>query len=172
MIAIADHDVANADGDANSARALDLGAAYLDGIAVADVFLDRRRQPWGRHLKIDRTRAQPPPQPAKTSREDNHQHGNDDCQPFHPAFACQPSAQCSDAVAEPVQAGVRTRQQPARTMASSLVVVLIPTGIIPLRELVVGTRIQCLGRLIPCHCLSVLALIIKQIAVRILRVDA
>jgi hypothetical protein len=56
-------------------------------------------------------------------------------------------------------------------MAGSLVVVLIPIGIIPLRRLV-GARIQCLGRLIPCHCLSVLALIVKQIAVGILRVDA
>jgi hypothetical protein len=57
-------------------------------------------------------------------------------------------------------------------MASRLVLVLIPIGINPLRKLVAGVRIQCLGRLIACHCLSVLALIIKQIAVRILRVDA
>jgi hypothetical protein len=56
-------------------------------------------------------------------------------------------------------------------MAGSLVVVLIPIGIIPLRRLV-GARIQRFGRFIPCHCLSVLALIIKQIAVGILRVDA
>ena len=57
-------------------------------------------------------------------------------------------------------------------MAGGLVVVLIPIGIIPLRRLVFGARIQRFGRLVACHCLSVPALIVKQVAVGILRVDA
>ena len=61
MIAIADDDVANANGDADSTGALDLGATDLDGIAVADIFLDCRREPRRSHLKIDRTGPEPPP---------------------------------------------------------------------------------------------------------------
>jgi hypothetical protein len=56
-------------------------------------------------------------------------------------------------------------------MARSLVLVLIPVGIIPIRRLV-GAGIQRFGRFVPCHCLSVLALIIQPIAVRNLRVEA
>src|ERR1700748_1702259 len=56
-------------------------------------------------------------------------------------------------------------------MARRLVVFLIPTGIIPLRELDVGTRIRSLGRRVACHCLSVLALIVRSIAVKISPVD-
>jgi hypothetical protein len=62
-------------------------------------------------------------------------------------------------IAEPMKAGARTGQQPARAMARRLVMVLIPIGIIPLRGLDVSTRTRSLGRRIPSHCLSVLALI-------------
>jgi hypothetical protein len=42
---------------------------------------------------------------------------------------------------------------------------LIPSGIVPLRELDVGTRFRPLGRRIPCHCLSVSALMGRWITV-------
>jgi hypothetical protein len=51
-------------------------------------------------------------------------------------------------------------------MACHLVMVLIPSGILPLRGLNVSTRIRPLGRRIPCHCLSVLALIVRLIAAK------
>jgi hypothetical protein len=44
--------------------------------------------------------------------------------------------------------------------------VLIPSGILPLRGLNVSARIRPLGRRIPCHCLSVLALIVRLIAAK------
>jgi hypothetical protein len=43
---------------------------------------------------------------------------------------------------------------------------LIPINIIPLRKLIVGTRVQRRGRLFPCHCLSVLALLMGLVADR------
>jgi hypothetical protein len=48
--------------------------------------------------------------------------------------------------------------------------VLIPAGIIPLRGLDVSTRTRPLGRRIPCHCLSVLGLIVRLIAAKALLV--
>jgi hypothetical protein len=47
---------------------------------------------------------------------------------------------------------------------AGLLMVVIPAGIIPLRKLVVDALIQRLGRLISCHCLSVLALTVRLIA--------
>ena len=74
-VAIADDDVADAHRDADAAGALDLGAADLDGIAVADIFLDRRGKPGRRHVEIDRPGAEPPPQRAEAADEDHHQCG-------------------------------------------------------------------------------------------------
>jgi hypothetical protein len=51
-------------------------------------------------------------------------------------------------------------------MARRLVMVLIPIGIFPLRGLDVSARIGSLGRRIPCHCLSVVALIVRLIAAK------
>jgi hypothetical protein len=51
-------------------------------------------------------------------------------------------------------------------MARRLVMVLIPIGIIPLRGLHVSARIGSLGRRIPSHCLSVLALVVRLIAAK------
>src|SRR5258706_13376 len=48
MVAIPDNDVADAHGDADPAGTFDLRAADLDRIAVTNVSLDRRRQPWRR----------------------------------------------------------------------------------------------------------------------------
>jgi hypothetical protein len=63
-----------------------------------------------------------------------------DGEAFYPAFPGEPSAQRSQIVAEPMQTGVRPRQQSARATARRLVMVLIPIGIIPLRGLDVSTR--------------------------------
>jgi hypothetical protein len=51
-------------------------------------------------------------------------------------------------------------------MARGIVMVLIPTGIIPLREPDVSTWIRSLGRRVPCHCLSVRALVVRLIAAK------
>ena len=74
LVAVAHDDVADAHGDANSSGPLDLRAADLDRIAVADIVLDRRGQPGRCHIEIDRTGAEPPPQPAETGGEDHRQH--------------------------------------------------------------------------------------------------
>ena len=92
VVAIPDNDVADTHGDPDSTGALDLGAAHLDGIAVADILLDRSRQPWRGHLEIDRTGAEPPPQPAETGCEDHHQHPDHDGEALYPAFTREPSA--------------------------------------------------------------------------------
>jgi hypothetical protein len=133
--------MSDAHGDANSAGALDLRAAHFDGIAVAYIFLDRRSQPGRGHIEVDRTGAEPPPQPAEAPRKDHQQSRDDDSQSPYPAFTGEPMADRSKAITDPIKPGVRPRQQPARAMAGSLVVFLIPTGIIPLRELDVSTRI-------------------------------
>jgi hypothetical protein len=56
-------------------------------------------------------------------------------------------------------------------MAGRLVVVLIPIAIIPLRGLDVCTRTKPLGRRILCHCLSVLALMVRLMAAQAAPVD-
>jgi hypothetical protein len=56
-------------------------------------------------------------------------------------------------------------------MMRSLVMLMIPIGIIPLQGLVVGARTLRLWRLIPCHCLSVLALMMRTIASGRARID-
>jgi hypothetical protein len=108
---------------------------------VTYIFLDRRGQPGRGHLEVDRTGAEPPPQSAKAPREDHQQSCNDDSKTPYPAFTGKPVADRAEAIAEPIKAGVRPRQQPARATACRLVVFLIPIGIIPLRELDVSTRI-------------------------------
>ncbi len=164
MIAVADDDIADAHGDADPAGSLDLGAADFDSIAVTDILLDRRRQPWRGHLEVDWTSAKPPPQPPEAAGENHHQGRDHDGKALYPPFSRDPSAQRADAIAEPMKTGVRLGQQPARAMARRFVMVLIPIGIIPLRGLGVGTRTSPLGRRIPCHCLSVLALLVRLIA--------
>jgi hypothetical protein len=138
---------------------------------VTDIFLDRRGQPWRGHLEIDRTGAEPPPQSAEAACEDHHQSRDHDGKALYPAFTGEPSAQRSKVIAEPMKNRVRPGQQPARAMARRLVMVLIPIGIIPLRGLDVSTRIRSLGRRILCHCLSVLALMVRLIAAKASPVD-
>jgi hypothetical protein len=70
-----------------------------------------------------------------------------------------------------MKTGVRSGQQPARAIARRLVMVLIPIGIIPMRGLDVIARIRSLGRRVLCHCLSVLALIVRLIAAKASPVD-
>src|SRR6267378_3277847 len=121
MIAIPDNDIADTDGDADPPGSFDLRAADLDSVAVTDIFLDRRGQPRRSHLKIDRTRAKPPPQPAKAYREDHHQDRDHNRQAFYPTFCCKPSAQSPSIIAEPVKPGTWIGQQPARAIARRLV---------------------------------------------------
>src|SRR5580658_2926817 len=160
MVAIPDNDVADAHRDTNSPGALDLRAAYLDGIVVADIFLDRSGQPRRGHFEIDRTRAEPPPQDTKATGENHNQSRDRDRQPPYPAFTREPSAQYREIIAEPMQAGIGSGQQPARAMPRRFVTVLIPIGVIQRRGMDVGTWMRLLGRSIPCHCLSVPALIV------------
>ena len=68
VVVVADDDVADAHGDADPPGPLDLGAADLDGVAVADIVLDGSREPGRRHVEIDGTGAKPPPQRAESSR--------------------------------------------------------------------------------------------------------
>ena len=140
MVAIPDDDVADAHGDTDPPRPLDLRAAYLDGVAVADIVLDRRREPWRGHVEIDRAGAEPQPQRGETTGEDHHQGADHDREALHPAFGRKPSPHPCETVTEPMQTGVRSRQQPSRPMTCRLVLVLIPIGIIPLRGLDVGMQ--------------------------------
>src|SRR6185437_495380 len=138
---------------------LDLRAADLDRIAVADVFLDGGCQPGRCDVEIDGSGAESPPQTAETAGEDYRQHSNHDHQTLDPAFAGQPKLQRCKFVAQPVKTGTLAGEQPLCPMARRLVGLLFPAGrIVPLRHVGLGTRIRPLGRSIPSHCLSVLAL--------------
>ncbi|GAC1637188.1 MAG: hypothetical protein NVS4B4_17170 [Bradyrhizobium sp.] len=57
-------------------------------------------------------------------------------------------------------------------MADGLVVIVIPTGVIPLRVLEISTRTGALGRRFTCHCLWVPALMVRRIAAMASSVDA
>src|ERR1700675_288717 len=171
MVAIPDNDVADAHGGADPPRPLDLRAADLDGVAVADIFLDRRREPRRGHFKIDRAGAEAPPQRAETACEDHHQGHDHDGEALHPAFAGEPALYRRDDITEPMQTGIRSRQEPACAMTRRLVMVLIPTGIIQLRGLDVSIRTGTLGRRIASHCLSVLALSVRLIPAKASPVD-
>jgi hypothetical protein len=61
MSRIPDDDVADAYRDPDPTGALDLRAAYLHGVAVADIFRNRRGQPRRGHFEIDRPGAKAPP---------------------------------------------------------------------------------------------------------------
>jgi hypothetical protein len=63
------------------------------------------------------------------------------------------------------------RQQAARTVMRSLVMRMIPIGIIPLQGPVISTRSIRLWRLISGHCLSVLALSVRTIITGPSRID-
>src|SRR6476620_6296611 len=93
MVAIPDDDIANAHGDADPAGALDLGAAHLDRVAVADVVLNCRRKPWRGHFEVDRPGAKTPPQPAEACGEQHHQRCDHDAEALYPAFTGDPSLQ-------------------------------------------------------------------------------
>jgi hypothetical protein len=92
VVAIPDDDIADTHGDPDPAGTLDLGAAHFDGIAVTDILLDRSRKPWRSHFEIDRTGAEPPPQPAEAACKDHHQNRDHDGEALYPAFAGEPSA--------------------------------------------------------------------------------
>ena len=61
-VRVAHHDVANAQRHAAVGVALELGAANLDLVAAAEIFLDRRGQPRRRDIELDRAAGQAPPQ--------------------------------------------------------------------------------------------------------------
>ena len=150
MVAVAHDDVADAHRDADAARPLDLGAADLDRVAVADIVLDRGRKPRRRHVEIDRPGAKPPPQAEERDREDHRQCRNDDRQPPDPALAGEPALQRRQPIADAVNAGRRSRQQPPRAMAGRLVMVAVPIGVVPVSGCAVGCLVgglltRCLG---------------------------
>ena len=90
MVTVTDHDVADSHRDTNPSGPLDLRTADLDRIAMTDIVLDRGRQPGRRHIEIDGPGAEPPPQTAETSGEDDRQHGDHDRHALDPAFAGYP----------------------------------------------------------------------------------
>ncbi len=61
-LGVAHHDVANAQGGAAAGVALELRAADLDFVAVAEILLDRRGQPGRGDIELDRAAGEPPPQ--------------------------------------------------------------------------------------------------------------
>ena len=127
VVAIPDDDVADAHRDTDSAGALDLRAADLDGIAVADIVLDRRGQPRRRHIEIDRTGAEPPPQPAEAAAEDHHQEPRSTtARRLTQRSPASHRRNAPKSIAEPVKAGIGSGQQPARAMARRLVMVRDP----------------------------------------------
>ncbi|MBA7481600.1 hypothetical protein ES707_17074 [subsurface metagenome] len=103
-VAVAHDDVADAHGDTDSTRALDLRAANLDRVAMADIFLDRRGEPGRGDIEIDRPRTEPPPQPAEADEEDDGERRHGNREPFHPAFADHPAPQRAEAIADAVNA--------------------------------------------------------------------
>ena len=87
VVAVADDDIADADGDPDTPCPFDLRAAHLDGIAVADILLDRGGEPWRRHVEVDGTGSQPPPQAAETAGKDRRQCADHDRKTAQYSFA-------------------------------------------------------------------------------------
>lgn len=175
MVVIADDDVADAHGNPDPPGALDLGAADLHGIAVADIVLDGSGEPGRRHVEVDGTGAQPPPQRAKTTDEDDDQCAEDDGHPAQPASARQRPPKQRETVTD-AKARVGTRQQAARAMSRFLFLVLIPVVLVPFRLLVMAAvpievPIVILGRRIPSHCLSIQAPVVGLSAAGTAAVD-
>ena len=100
-------------------------AADLDGVAVTDILLDRRRKPRRRHVEIDRAGAQPPPQAEEAAGEDHRQRRDDDRKPPDPAFTDDPSLQrrrtcrrsCGCPSSASTTAGARDGRQPRHARA-------------------------------------------------------
>ena len=67
---VAHDDVANAQRDAAGGVALELGAADLDLVAVAEILLDRRSQPRGCDVELDWSAGQAPPKGGHREQDD------------------------------------------------------------------------------------------------------
>ena len=67
-VGVAHHDVADAQRRATARVALELRAADLDLMAVAEILLDRRGQPRRGEIELDRAARQPPPQGRASRR--------------------------------------------------------------------------------------------------------
>ncbi len=165
VIAVANDDVPDADGNADPAGALDLGAADLNRVAVTDIVLDRGRQPWRCDVQIDGTGAEPPPHRTETADENGDQGTDDNDQALQPATTTQPAAQRAESVTEAVESRTGTSQQPACTMARRRFLIRIPVGVVPILRLILAAApieipVVVLGRRIPCHCLSIQAPVI------------
>ena len=122
MIAIPHDDVADAHRDPDPAGPLDLRAADLDRVAVADIVFDRSGKPRRRHVEIDRPGAKPPPQAAEATGKNHQQRREDNGDPPEPAPAGEPAPQRSQAIGQHIKAGVRPRQQPTRTAPRRFIV--------------------------------------------------
>jgi hypothetical protein len=165
VIAVANDDVPDADGDADPAGALDLGAADLNRVAVTDIVLDRGRQPWRCDVQIDGTGAEPPPQRAETADEDDEQGAENHRDALQPATTTQPAAQPDESATEAMKARTGTRQQAPRAMARRRFLIRIPVGVVPFLRLMLAAApieipVVVLGRRIPCHCFSIQAPVI------------
>ncbi len=93
VIVVADDDVADAHGDADPPGPLDLSAADLHSVAVADIVLDGGSEPRRRDVEVDGTGTEPPPQRAETADENDGEGSGHDGQPLQPATGGQPAAQ-------------------------------------------------------------------------------
>src|SRR5882724_9741599 len=175
MIVVAHDDVADADGDPDAPCPLDLSAADLDRVAMADILFDRRRKPRRRDVEIDRSGAEPPPQGAEAAHEDHYQGYDNDRKPPDPAFPDHPSPQRGDLVPGAMKPGIRFGQQPSRMPPGRLV---IPIRVVPLGRRDVGRSGRLVarwamrwGRRLPCHSFLMPALIGGLIAATAAPVD-
>src|ERR1700728_2128057 len=98
MVAISHDDIADTHGDADPARSLDLRAADLNRVAVADIFFDGGGKPRRRHVEIDRACAEPPPQAAEAAAKNHQQQSEDNCEPPEPAPAKERAPQRSETI--------------------------------------------------------------------------
>ena len=110
---VAHHDVADAQRRAGLARvALELGAADLDLIVVAEILLDRRGQPRRRDIELDWTTGQAPPQRNQRQQDEAAERAadNDECTQTRPPPA-QPHRRCAGGGRVPAQLRVHARLQ-------------------------------------------------------------
>ena len=77
-VGIAHDDVADAQRRAPAGVALELGAADLDLMAAAEIFLDRRGEPRRREIELDRAARQAPPQGRHRDQHDGAERAADD----------------------------------------------------------------------------------------------
>ena len=133
-VAVANDDVEHAHRNADTAGALDLGAADFDRMIVTEIGLDGAGQPRRRHVDSDRPFAEPPPQQAESDRG---QQADDKPPGYHtldPGMIAEPAGQSRELVSPAGEQRLGPVQKTARTVAGEVVLSDVVIIVDPVRR--------------------------------------